>query len=210
MEKVDLARSAVEEGQAVTSTPAGNPSHCIADYCFDGNPNTRFSSCPEYHTPRGGFGWVQVDLGQLCFIDSMHVRFEAALGRDFDIYCARHKEDLNGICHDSHEAGANHLLHQTTNNTALTCTIPASRCLGHAALGRYVRIVNRRGRNHGWGFSIFDFNVYGYRLANLRREQMYSLLSYKLDDKAPEHLWAVPLEIWMVVFDFLLAANLED
>jgi chondroitin AC lyase len=106
-----------------------------ASYATDGNLGTRWSSA--YTDPQ----WLQVDLGAPTALGSVVLRWEAASAKAYAIQT-------------SNDAATWTTVYSTTTGPGGTETIPVS------ATGRYVRMYGTA-RNTNYGYSLWEFEVYG-------------------------------------------------
>ncbi len=126
---------AIGKPVTVSSTQGGYP----AANAVDGNAATRWSS---------GFTdnqWIYVDLGQSFDLSEVRLTWEAAYGVNFNIEV-------------SDDAASWTVASAITGNASLNNTIPVT---GYT--GRYVR-MNGLLRATQWGFSLFEFEIYGTAL----------------------------------------------
>ncbi|HRN57156.1 MAG TPA: discoidin domain-containing protein [Agriterribacter sp.] len=108
----------------------------------DGNYTTRWSSEHENNQ------WIYIDLGQQYDFTEVKLFWETALGRDYNIEV-------------SDDALTWQLAEVVTNNTVLNNTIDMS-----GFSGRYVRMYGLV-RGTQWGFSLWEFEVYGIPSINV-------------------------------------------
>ncbi|GAA0954644.1 discoidin domain-containing protein [Virgisporangium aurantiacum] len=106
-----------------------------AGAAVDGNAGTRWSSA--FGDPQ----WIQVDLGATATIDQVILSWEAAYATAFQIQT-------------SADGGAWTTIYGTTTGTGGTQTLAVT------GSGRYVR-VNGTVRATGWGYSLWEFQVFG-------------------------------------------------
>lgn len=103
----------------------------------DGNSTTtRWSSASADNQ------WIYVDLGQVYSLTEVKLFWEAALGKDFDIEI-------------SNDGGTWVTAQTVTDNTSYNNTFDMS-----AFSARYVR-MNGLVRGTGYGFSLYEFEIYG-------------------------------------------------
>jgi hypothetical protein len=106
-----------------------------ADYAFDGNTSTRWSSAASDDQS------ITVDLGSLRALCSVELLWESAYGRNFNI--------------DISADGTNWTTAASiTGNTSTTNVIPVS------GTARYVR-MHGISRATGYGYSLYEFRVFG-------------------------------------------------
>ncbi|MET7403187.1 discoidin domain-containing protein [Dactylosporangium sp. NPDC005572] len=122
------------QGRPVTtsSTEAGAN---VAGNAVDGNAATRWSS--TYTDPQ----WITVDLGQPYAINRVRLNWEAAFGRAYQVQVSNDNNTWTTISTTTTGDGG-------IDDLTVTGT------------GRYVRIYGTQ-RGTQWGYSLWDFNVYG-------------------------------------------------
>ncbi|REK75027.1 discoidin domain-containing protein [Paenibacillus paeoniae] len=113
----------------------------------DGNRSTRWSSL--HSDPQ----WVYVDLGGTTTIGKVILRWEAAFGRAYDIQVSNDASNWTTVYRELHGSGG-------TDEISLY------------AEGRYVRLLGI-GRGTGFGYSLFEFEVFPYRAGDL--QPIYSI-----------------------------------
>ena len=135
---------------ALAVAPAGNlalgrsayasatESAYFASNAFDGNTGTRWSS--PFSDPQ----WIYVDLGAVYPIQQIWLTWEA-YGRDYTIDVSNDASTWQTIFHE-------------TNGDGGLDFIPVN------SSGRYVRMAGNS-RGTGWGYSLFEFAVYGQSIA---------------------------------------------
>ncbi|MEU5879534.1 discoidin domain-containing protein [Spirillospora sp. NPDC047279] len=106
-----------------------------ASAATDGDPGTRWSS--SFSDPQ----WIQVDLGRSADISQVTLNWEAAHATAFQI-----QTSANGTSWTT--------VHTTANGTGGTQTLNVT------GTGRYVR-VHGTARATGYGYSLWEFSVYG-------------------------------------------------
>lgn len=107
-----------------------------AELAVDGDPATRWSS--EYSDQQ----WLMVDLGELHDIEGFKIEWETAMAQDYVI-----ESSLDG----QHWSTVKTVLHNTEHTNWYT---------GLETEGRYIRLRGTK-RASLWGYSIFEFKVYG-------------------------------------------------
>ncbi len=153
VEAVNTAGSSVTSNEASATTPAVASSDLAlnrpvfassvecdafpASNAVDGNSGTRWSSA--FSDPQ----WIYVDLGFDYNISEVKLNWENAAGKDYQIQV-------------SNDANTWTTVVSVTGNT----TSGAHDYTGLSGTGRYVRILGTA-RDTQWGYSLFDFNVYG-------------------------------------------------
>ncbi len=107
-----------------------------AEFAFDGNENTRWSS--QWTDDE----WIYVDLGKVCTINKVTIKWEAARAAVYDTYLSTDGENWTKYAANGQNA-------EETSNT-----------LGNRP-ARYVKMVGVK-RNTGYGYSIYEMKVWGY------------------------------------------------
>ena len=127
----------IAAGKPATASSVKNGSaDRVAAKAFDSDPTTRWGS--EYVAP----SWIQVDLGQTMSITGARLLWEAAYGRSYEIQVS--------------DDGST----WTTAYATTTGDGGEDLISGLTASGRYVRMYGTE-RGTSYGFSLYDFNVYG-------------------------------------------------
>lgn len=106
-----------------------------ASAATDGNTNTRWSSA--FGDPQ----WVQVDLGRSVSLNRVALKWETAYGKAYQIQVSDDGSSWRSI-------------YSTTTGDGGTDNLTVS------GSGRYVRVYGTQ-RATQWGYSLFDFQVYG-------------------------------------------------
>jgi hypothetical protein len=121
-------------GKTTTSSSNENASF-TPNLAVDGNTGTRWSSA--FSDPQ----WVQIDLGATFAVNRVVLRWETAFGRAYQIQTSN-----NG----------------TTWTTIFSTTTGAGGVedLSVTGTGRFIR-MNGTARGTQWGYSLFEFEVYG-------------------------------------------------
>lgn len=109
-----------------------------AGNAVDGNPNTRWSSL--YADPQ----WYQVDLGRIYSIDEIAVSWEVASAKSFIVEISDNGTTWNMLAAKS--------------NLAAGARVDEFKNL--SAKGRFVKLTGSE-RTTTWGYSIYEFEVYG-------------------------------------------------
>ncbi len=117
--------------RAFSTESSGTP----ASAAFDGNTSTRWSSV--FSDPQ----WLQVDLGSPQRVCGVTLQWEAAYGKTFEVQV-------------SNDAATWTPVYSTSSGTGGTQTLKVS------GSGRYVRLYGTQ-RATGYGYSLFEFKVYG-------------------------------------------------
>jgi beta-glucanase (GH16 family) len=135
-----------------TPTPSANPNRALnrpvtassveaagleAARAVDGNGATRWASI--YSDPQ----WITVDLGATYSINRVRLNWEAAYGRSYQI-------QVSGSA-----SGPWTTIYSTTTGNGAVDDLT-----GLSGSGRYVR-MNGTARGTAWGYSLWDFEVYG-------------------------------------------------
>ena len=130
-----LAQTDLAQGKPATSS--GVEGVYVAANAVDGNSTTRWSSTFADNQ------WLQVDLGASFLVTKVILMWEAASGKNYRV-----EVSADGTIWDT--------LVRKTNmpNGARSDTVTGSKT------GRYVRMFGET-RTTGYGFSLFDFKVYG-------------------------------------------------
>ena len=102
---------------------------------FDGDPNTRWSS--DFSDPQN----IYVDLGKRYDLCSVKLKWETAVGKNFQVQVSDDATNWKTIAN-------------ITNNAALTNFFHAQET------GRYVRMAGTE-RATAYGYSLYEFEVYG-------------------------------------------------
>ena len=126
------ANMALNKTSTASSTQGGFPTN----QAFDNNTTTRWGS--NYNDNE----WIYIDLGRAANITQVDLFWETAYGKDFRI-----------------EVSSN-AINWTTVATVTNNTLHANEFNGLAATGRYVRMYGVT-RGTGYGFSLYEFQVYG-------------------------------------------------
>ncbi len=120
----------------VSSTEAGLGN--AAANAVDGNPATRWSSL--YADPQ----WYQIDLGKICSINQVVVLWETASAKSYTIEVS--------------DNGTNWT--QLVAKSNLAAGPRTDELNGLNGSGRYIKLTGTE-RNTSWGYSIYEFEVYG-------------------------------------------------
>ncbi len=130
------AQAAVPLSQGKTATASSTEGAAFpASAAVDGDLNSRWASA--WADPQ----WLQVDLGATATINQVVLRWEAAAGKAFEIQTSPNGSTWTSIYSTTTGAGGT----QTLNVTGS---------------GRYVRMYGTA-RTTGYGYSLFEFEVYG-------------------------------------------------
>ena len=128
------APTLISQGRPATASSTENASF-PASNAVDGNTGTRWSSL--YADPQ----WITVDLGSVRPVSRVRLQWEAAYGRAYQVQ----------ISNDN--ANWTNLSSTTTGDGGIDD-------LTVAGTGRYVRVYGTA-RATQWGYSLFEFDVYG-------------------------------------------------
>jgi hypothetical protein len=123
-------------GKATTSSSVESAA-LAAGLSVDGNAGTRWSSA--FSDPQ----WIRVDLGAAYNISRVVLRWETAFGRSYQIQT-------------SNDGNTWTTIRTTTNGAGGVEDFPVS------GSGRFVR-MNGTARGTEWGYSLWEFEVYGTR-----------------------------------------------
>jgi type 1 glutamine amidotransferase len=121
-------------GRPVTASSTYEP-HRVPELVVDGDAATRWSS--EYTDPQ----WITVDLGSAYELRRVRLSWETAYARAYQVQTSVDGQEWTTV-------------HSTTTGDG---GIDDIRFEGS---GRYVRVHGTQ-RATGWGYSLYDFNVYG-------------------------------------------------
>ncbi|MER7463013.1 family 20 glycosylhydrolase [Streptomyces sp. NPDC097981] len=134
----------------------------------DGDPGTRWSS--PYADPQ----WLQVDLGPSQAVNRVVLRWEAAYGKAFQIQL-------------SDDASTWRTVYSTTTGAGGVQDLT-----GLSGSGRYIRVYGTR-RGTSYGYSLYEFEVYGDRLSGTRT---LGAAGKALDDPASSTASGTQLITW--------------
>ncbi|MFI9063272.1 family 20 glycosylhydrolase [Streptomyces sp. NPDC053429] len=134
----------------------------------DGDPATRWSSA--YADPQ----WLQVDLGSARRVNRVVLRWETAYGKSFQIQLSDDGATWRTVYTTGTGAGA------VQDLTGLTGT------------GRYIRVYGTQ-RGTGYGYSLYEFEVYGDPLGGART---LTAAGKALDDPGSSTASGTPLITW--------------
>jgi hypothetical protein len=118
----------------------------VADWAVDGKPNSRWASDGPGADNAVEEQWLQLDLGTVCFIDSVNLEWERAYSRDYDIEISNDGLAWTNV-HDENPG----------NGGGIGGKVQV-RMLHHFA--RYVRIYSYQGEPT-WGISLFEVKIFG-------------------------------------------------
>lgn len=125
---------ALNKSTTASTTEANNGN--IPSNASDGKLSTRWSS--EYADPQ----WLQVDLGAMYLVDSISLSWEAAYAKTYKVEVSLDRVNWTSV-------------HQTSTGDGGTDAMSLSK-----TDARYVRITATQ-RATQWGYSLFEFEVYG-------------------------------------------------
>jgi hypothetical protein len=140
----DAERARAPAGPFYTMNVAQHrPTYCssientcrLCRYAVDGKPTTRWSS--QFEDPQ----WIYVDLGRPTRIDRVILRWETAFARAYQIQM-------------SNDATAWTTVYSTTDGDGGVDDLAVT------GIGRFVRMLGTQ-RGTVWGYSLFEFEVYG-------------------------------------------------
>ena len=113
-------------------------SNCTADKAFDGSTTTRWGSKLKSEPE-----WIYVDLGSAVNFDRVVLRWETGYGREYELQFSVDAVNWTTIFSETNGDGA------------------IDDIAGLSSNGRYVRMYgNKRGVKR-WGFSLWEFEIYG-------------------------------------------------
>jgi beta-glucanase (GH16 family) len=124
----------ISQNRPVTASSSENAAF-PATAAVDGDTGTRWSS--QFSDPQ----WIQVDLGSQAGVDQVTLSWEAAYARAYTVQVSDNASTWTTI-------------HTTTASTGGTQVLPIT------GQGRYVR-VNMTTRATQWGYSLWEFQVFG-------------------------------------------------
>jgi beta-glucosidase len=130
----EAAGTLLSQGKPTTASSIENGGTAAAN-ATDGNPATRWSS--QFSDPQ----WLQVDLGATATIDTVTLVWETAFATAFQIQT-------------SADGNAWTTIYSTTTGSGGTQTLSVT------GSGRFVR-MNGTSRSTGWGYSLWEFQVFG-------------------------------------------------
>ncbi len=141
-----LNKTAVAGHSAENGIPAAN----------DGNLSTRWGSSGATHwtatNPDAAQDWWYVDLGNVYQIDNIRIFYETACPTDYDLLIS--SDAITWTTMGTYTEAPK------TGNTADAANVYDFSAGNY--VGRYVKIFARNGYNNfAWGFSIWEFEVYG-------------------------------------------------
>jgi len=139
LEQISISNLALNKPSFASST---ENIYWVAGLANDNNTSSRWSS--EYSDPQ----WIYVDLGTSCTLSSVVFLWETAYGSAYQIQVSNDATNWTNI-------------YSTTTGNGGTDNIT-----GLSASGRYVRMYGTQ-RGTGWGYSLFDFAVFGYENKNM-------------------------------------------
>lgn len=161
-----------QPGNLARNRPTSASSTETADFpassATDGDPGTRWSSA--YGDPQ----WLQVDLGSGQAVSRVVLRWEAAYGKAFQIQL-------------SDDAATWRTVYSTTTGAG-----GVQELTGLSGSGRYIRVYGT-GRGTGYGYSLYEFEVYGGQLSGART---LGAAGKALDDPASSSASGTQLITW--------------
>lgn len=125
----------LSRGRPTTASSSENATYGPAN-AVDGNTGTRWSS--QFSDPQ----WISVDLGQVRSVSRVRLQWEAAYGRAYRIETSENNSTWS------------------TANTQTASDGGVDDITFTAANARYVRVFGTA-RATAWGYSLFEFDVYG-------------------------------------------------
>lgn len=144
---------------AAASSVESNAAVGGATAAVDGNPNTRWGSVYADNQ------WIYVDLGQSHSIHRVVLNWEAAYGRVYRIEVSEDTQNWTAIFNTSSGNGG---IDDLTNLNGT---------------GRYVRVFGVA-RGTQWGFSLWEFQVYGAPTTDVDEEQLQPV-AFELEQNYP-------------------------
>ena len=163
------------------STQGGFP----ANQAFDGDNTTRWGS--SYADNQ----WIYVDLGRTATVTQVDLIWETAYGKDFHI-------DIS-----------NNASTWTTIATVTGNTLHTNEFTGLAATGRYVRMYGVT-RGTGYGFSLYEFQVYGSYVAPSPLPVELTSFKATAANKAVDLSWTTASELDNKAFEVQRSADGRD
>ncbi|MFD7834179.1 family 20 glycosylhydrolase [Streptomyces sp. NPDC059761] len=161
-----------QPGNLARNRPTTASSTETADFpassATDGDPGTRWSS--GYADPQ----WLQVDLGSSQAVSRVVLRWEAAYGKAFQIQL-------------SDDGATWHTVYTTTTGAG-----GVQELTGLSGSGRYIRVYGTK-RGTAYGYSLYEFEVYGGRLSGART---LSAAGKALDDPGSSSAPGTQLITW--------------
>ncbi|GLX66708.1 galactose-binding domain-containing protein [Paenibacillus glycanilyticus] len=122
--------------KSATASSTDDAASRTADKAVDGNAGSRWSSA--YGDPQ----WIYVDLGSSQSISRVKLSWEAAYGKSYQIQVSNNATDWTTV-------------YSTTTGDGGVDDVTFS-----PASGRYVRMYGTQRVNAGWGYSLWEFEVY--------------------------------------------------
>lgn len=126
----------ISQGKTATSSSDEWEGYA-ASYAFDGNTGSRWASSWTDNE------WIYVDLGQTYTVDKVVLNWEGAYGKDYNIDVSTDGVEWTTV---------SELRNQNGGEDEITF---------NATNARYVRMTGIA-RGTGYGYSLFEMNVYGY------------------------------------------------
>ncbi|GAA4194551.1 hypothetical protein GCM10022252_39120 [Streptosporangium oxazolinicum] len=123
-------------GKPVTTSSVEEGNGRVGSYAVDGDPATRWSSL--YSDPQ----WITVDLGANRTINRVRLNWEAAYGRAYQVQTSTNNSTWTNI-------------YSTTTSDGGVDDLTVS------GNGRYVRVYGTQRSLPAYGYSLWDFDVYG-------------------------------------------------
>jgi type 1 glutamine amidotransferase len=121
----------------------------LAAYVNDGQSGTRWQA------NAGPNEWIYVDLGQSENIAFVRLSWEAAFAKGFKIQMTDNPAQSNWTT-----------LYTDTNNTGGVNNISVT------GTGRYIRMLGTQQFNTGWGYSLYEFEVYAAPTIGVRQTRL--------------------------------------
>ena len=132
------ADTLLSQGKPVTASSVENPDYYPAPRAVDGNTGSRWSSA------RTDAQWLQVDLGSTSRVSKVELVWESAYAKSFQIQTSTDAKTWTSV-------------YSTTAGRGGAQDLAIS---GTGSSARYVR-MNGLARATGWGYSLWEFQVFG-------------------------------------------------
>ncbi|WP_116126361.1 discoidin domain-containing protein [Lewinella sp. IMCC34183] len=133
---------------ALNAPATASSSEKPAAFAFDGNPATRWESVHDVDPQ-----WIYVDLGEEYTIDRVKLTWERAYAGNYRIDLSNNAVDWTTIASGTNNSGlGNNLVNDLNHLTGS---------------GRYVRMYGTTRASNSFGYSLYEFEVYGSQGANV-------------------------------------------
>ncbi|MBI4976531.1 MAG: DUF4038 domain-containing protein [Spirochaetes bacterium] len=130
----------IAQGKATTVSSVENTSR-IGSNAVDGNGTTRWAS--EHSDPQ----WISIDLGQVYTISQVILKWETAYGKSYQVQVSGDASSWTNI-------------YSTTNGNGGTNILSVS------GTGRYIRMYGTQRAASYYGYSLWEFEVFGSGAVN--------------------------------------------